>query len=146
MHEAGIHRNATPPYSLPRRRIVKHFVESMPIRTSSLRSLGAYVNVFAIEAFMDDLAAACGASPLEFRLRHLVDPRARAVIRAAADEAGWLGAPTNTFGHGTGVGFARYKNKAGYEGVVGFNRDAGPGASSTAASGPASRGRSWKHG
>lgn len=117
-HEAGIHRNATPAYSLPRRRIVKHFVKSMPVRTSSLRSLGAYLNVFAIEAFMDELAAACRASPLEFRLRHLDDPRARAVLQAAADAAGWSGAPTSEFGHGTGAGFARYKNKAGYAAVV----------------------------
>ena len=116
--EAGMHRNATPLYSLPRRRIVKHFVESMPIRTSSLRSLGAYVNVFAIESFMDELAAVCGASPLEFRLRHLDDPRARAVVRSAADAAGWSGAPGGEFGRGTGIGFARYKNKAGYAAVV----------------------------
>jgi CO/xanthine dehydrogenase Mo-binding subunit len=117
-HEAGIHRNATPAYSLPRRRIVKHFVESMPLRTSSLRSLGAYLNVFAIEAFMDELAAACGASPLEFRLRHLDDPRARAVLQAAADAAGWSGAPTAEFGRGTGIAWGRYKNKAGYAAVL----------------------------
>ena len=89
--EAGIHRNATPIYELPRQRIVKHFVAAMPLRTSSLRSLGAYANVFAIESFMDELAALRGASPLQFRLMHLLDARAGAVLQAAADAAAWSG-------------------------------------------------------
>src|SRR5262249_46899212 len=57
MHEGGIHRNATPPYRIPRTRIVKHFVDGAPLRTSSLRSLGAHLNVFANESAMDELAA-----------------------------------------------------------------------------------------
>ena len=61
----------------------------MPIRTSALRTLGAFANVFAIESFMDELAAERGEDPLAFRLRHLKDPRARAVIEAAAARAGW---------------------------------------------------------
>jgi nicotinate dehydrogenase subunit B len=116
--EVGAHRNALPIYELPRRRVVSHFVEAMPIRTSSLRSLGAYLNVFAIESFMDELADACRASRLEFRLRHLRDPRARAVLEAAAARSGWSGERSAEFGHGTGVGFARYKNAAGYAAVV----------------------------
>jgi len=55
----------------------------MPLRVSALRTLGAYMNIFAIESFMDELAAAARADPAEFRLRHLSDPRARAVIEAA---------------------------------------------------------------
>jgi CO/xanthine dehydrogenase Mo-binding subunit len=118
LHEVGIHRNATPLYALPQMRIVKHFVEPTPIRTSSLRSLGAWMNVFAIESFMDELAAACGATPVEFRLRHLVDPRARAVVEAAVDAAGWSGVRSGVFGRGKGIGFARYKNQEGYAAVV----------------------------
>ena len=48
----------------------------MPLRSSSLRSLGAYGNVFAIESFMDECAAAADSDPIAFRLNHLKDPRA----------------------------------------------------------------------
>ena len=116
--EAGIHRNATPIYELPRQRIVKHFVAAMPLRTSSLRSLGAYANVFAIESFMDELAALRGASPLKFRLMHLLDARAGAVLQAAADAAAWSGERSADFGRGTGLALARYKGSAAYAAVV----------------------------
>ena len=61
----------------------------MPIRVSALRSLGAHMNVFSIESFMDELALATQADPVEFRLRHLDDPRAREVVTAAAEGFGW---------------------------------------------------------
>jgi nicotinate dehydrogenase subunit B len=56
----GDYRNADPLYDLPQRRIVTHFVPDSPLRTSSLRGLGAFANVFAIESFMDELAQAAG--------------------------------------------------------------------------------------
>ena len=87
----GSTRNAVPGYDIPDRLIVRHRLLTMPIRTSSLRSLGAFLNVFAIESFMDELAAAAGADPLEFRLAHLTDPRARRVIEQAAQMSGWDG-------------------------------------------------------
>jgi CO/xanthine dehydrogenase Mo-binding subunit len=85
----GIHRNADPLYDFPERRVVKHLVADLPLRTSALRSLGAYGNVFAGESFMDELAQASGADPLAFRLAHLTDPRGRAVLGAAAAKANW---------------------------------------------------------
>jgi nicotinate dehydrogenase subunit B len=109
----GIHRNADPLYAFPRRRIVKHFVPNSPLRTSTLRGLGSYANVFAIESFMDELAHAAGIDPVEFRLRHLADERARAVIEAAAGRAG-----SRPEGRGRGIAFARYKNRQGYVAVV----------------------------
>jgi len=109
----GIHRNADPLYTFPRRRIVKHFVPNSPLRTSTLRGLGSYANVFAIESFMDELAHAAGIDPVEYRLRHLTDERARAVIEAAAGRAG-----SRLEGRGRGIGFARYKNRQGYVAVV----------------------------
>jgi CO/xanthine dehydrogenase Mo-binding subunit len=116
--EVGIHRNATPIYRIPRQRIVKHFVSAMPLRSSSLRSLGAYANVFAIESFIDELATAAGVSPLEQRRRHLDDERARAVLEAVAEAAAWAGARSHDPGAGTGVALARYKNSAAYAAVI----------------------------
>jgi nicotinate dehydrogenase subunit B len=85
----------------------------MPIRTSSLRSLGAFLNVFAIESFMDELAACAGADPVDFRLAHLTDPRAVQVIEEVAAMSGWAGRP-RAEGTGYGLGYARYKGLAGY--------------------------------
>src|SRR5437867_5341708 len=57
-------RNAVPLYDFPSQRVVNHYVREMPVRTSALRSLGAYANEFAIESFMDELADAAGFAPL----------------------------------------------------------------------------------
>jgi CO/xanthine dehydrogenase Mo-binding subunit len=118
-YHVGIHRNADPLYAFPRRRIVKHFLPDSPLRVSALRGLGSYANVFAIESFMDELAQAAGADPLEFRLRNLVDERARAVLEAAAEKAGW-GSDQRTRGddRGHGIAFARYKNRQSYVAVI----------------------------
>ena len=106
-------RNAIPMYDFPNQRVVNHYVREMPVRTSALRSLGAYANVFAIESFMDELAQAAGIDPITFRLRHLKDPRGRAVIEAAARRADW-GRWKPSEGRGHGIGFARYKNLGAY--------------------------------
>ena len=82
-------RNAVPLYDFPSQKVLLHYVTDMPVRTSALRGLGAYANVFALESFMDEMAAAAGADPVEFRLRHMKDPRARAVIETCAQKAGW---------------------------------------------------------
>ena len=114
----GSHRNAIPLYDFARQRVTNHLIMASPLRTSALRSLGAHVNVFAIESFMDELARAAGADPVEFRLRHLKDPRARAVIEAAAHESGWHGGDAARAHRGRGMGFARYKNLGCYVAVV----------------------------
>jgi CO/xanthine dehydrogenase Mo-binding subunit len=98
--------------------VVHHFVQDMPIRVSALRTLGAYANVFALESFMDELAAAAGADPIAFRLAHLKDPRARAVIEAVAKKAQWKDGEKGDGRRGRGVGFAKYKNLACYVAVV----------------------------
>ena len=110
----GSTRNAVPGYDIPDRVIVRHRLLSMPVRTSSLRSLGAFLNVFAIESFMDELAAAAGADPVEFRLAHLTDLRAWRVIEQAARMSGWAGRAGQRDGAGLGLGYARYKGSAGY--------------------------------
>jgi CO/xanthine dehydrogenase Mo-binding subunit len=113
----GSERNATPLYDFPAWRIANHRLLTMPIRTSSLRTLGAFANVFAIESFMDELAAERGEDPVAFRLRHLADPRARAVIEAAAKRAGWS-QWTKRDGAGHGIAFSRYKLVGAYCAVV----------------------------
>ena len=92
-------RNAVPLYAFPSLRVVHHFLPDMPLRVSALRALGAYLNVFALEGFMDELAQAAGADPVEFRLEHLEDPRARAVVQLAAKRFGWAN-PQPTPGRG----------------------------------------------
>lgn len=81
-----------------------------------MRALGAYLNVFAIESFMDELAEAAGADPVEFRLAHLGDPRAREVLERAARAGGWHDPLPDAVGRG--LGFARYKDKGAWCAVV----------------------------
>jgi nicotinate dehydrogenase subunit B len=113
MPEGGGDRNSIPFYKFPSARVVYHFLPTMPVRVSALRSLGAYMNVFAIESFMDELAGTAGEDPVAFRLKHLDDPRARDVVSKAADEFGWQQDGAQQ-GRGRGFAFARYKNLAAY--------------------------------
>ena len=110
--EGGGDRNAIPLYKFPAR-VTHHFIPEMPLRVSALRALGGYMNVFSIESFVDELAAAAKADPVEFRLRHLDDPRGGDVIRLAAERFGWE-AYQKQNGRGRGFAFARYKNLAAY--------------------------------
>jgi CO/xanthine dehydrogenase Mo-binding subunit len=112
----GSMRNALPGYDVPRRRITGHRLTASPIRSSAMRALGAYLNVFAIESFMDEAAELAGRDPLAFRLDHLSDPRGRRVLCTAAEAAGW-GQPAPE-GSGRGIGYARYKGRSGYCAVV----------------------------
>jgi nicotinate dehydrogenase subunit B len=112
----GSTRNAVPIYAVGRRCIRGHRVLVNPVRSSALRSLGAHLNVFAIESFMDELASVSGRDPLEFRLAHLDDARARAVLTTACEAAGW-GRPLPE-GTGRGLAVARYKGRGAYCAVV----------------------------
>jgi nicotinate dehydrogenase subunit B len=112
--QGGGDRNAIALYKFPSARVVHHFLPSMPLRVSALRALGAYMNVFSIESFMDELAQASGSDPVEFRLKHLADARGRAVVTAAAERFGWSPSIRLPPGRGRGFAFARYKNLAAY--------------------------------
>jgi nicotinate dehydrogenase subunit B len=113
----GAERNAVPLYDFASMRVECHRLLTMPIRTSALRTLGAFANIFAIESFMDELAAERGEDPLAFRLRYLKEPRARAVLEAAAKRAGWS-TWRKREGAGHGIAFGRYKNFGAYCAVV----------------------------
>jgi CO/xanthine dehydrogenase Mo-binding subunit len=112
----GADRNALPLYNFPSWQIEYHRLLTMPIRSSSLRSLGAHCNVFAIESFLDEIATEGGEDPVAFRLRQLADERAKDVIRAVAGHVNWK--PPRRPGFGHGIGFARYKNTGAYCAVV----------------------------
>src|SRR5262249_2966996 len=114
----GMSRNAVALYDFPRHRVVTHRVDELPLRASSMRSLGAYANIFAIESFMAELAHAAGRDPVEFRLAHMKNPRARAVIELAASKAGWQPGAKSDGTWGRGIGFAQYNNAYGYFAVV----------------------------
>src|SRR3954462_3040892 len=107
----GAQRNAIPGYEFPDLLVMHHYVREAPVAGSSLRSVGAFGNVFGIESFMDELAQAAKADPVEFRLRHLKDPRGRAVLEEAARHSGSF---SKREGRGRGIAYARYKNIGAY--------------------------------
>jgi CO/xanthine dehydrogenase Mo-binding subunit len=107
----GADRNAVPAYAVPNLKVINHRLTVMPLRTSAMRALGAYANVFAIESFVDEIARRRGEDPLAFRRRHIDDPRALAVLDAAVQRSDWWGRRAEepeAVGHG--LAWARYKN------------------------------------
>lgn len=111
---SGGYRNADLYYSVPNQTIVANFFNG-PLRTSNLRSLGAYANIFAVESFMDELADKAKIEPFAFRLMHLEDSRAREVLTKLQSKVNPLPKEKNT---GIGIAFSRYKNTAAYSAVA----------------------------
>jgi nicotinate dehydrogenase subunit B len=114
----GGDRNAIPTYALPNTNIVYHYIPEMPLRVSALRSLGGYMNVFAVESFMDELALAAKTDPVAFRLKHLQDQRSRDVVQLAAEKFGWSNGKSLPPGHGQGFGFVVYETIKAFCAVV----------------------------
>jgi CO/xanthine dehydrogenase Mo-binding subunit len=114
----GADRNSVPYYTIPNKRSAKRLVHDLPYRTSSMRALGGFANVYAIETLMDEIAHNLGEDPAAFRLRHLDDPRAAAVIETAMATANDIVDSNRGEGSGWGLGFARYKNTASYCAIV----------------------------
>jgi nicotinate dehydrogenase subunit B len=114
----GATRNGEPLYDIAAKRILHHLVTETPVRTSALRSLGAMPNVFALECCIDELAERAGQDPVQYRLSITADKRARAVIEKVAAMAHWNPKEQGGAGHGRGIAFARYKNRAAYSAVV----------------------------
>uniref|UniRef100_UPI003593C63C xanthine dehydrogenase family protein molybdopterin-binding subunit n=1 Tax=Aquiflexum sp. TaxID=1872584 RepID=UPI003593C63C len=112
----GSYRNATPLYNIPDKRL-QLFNYDGPLRTSALRGLGAYGNIFALESFMDELASEAGMDPIDFRIKNLNDDRAIAVLQILASKTRWDSKQKNP-GKGYGVAFSKYKNSASYFSVL----------------------------
>ncbi len=118
---SGAERNANHTYNFKNTRVMVHWLSSSPLRASALRGLGSPQNTFANESFMDELAFATGADPVEFRLRHLSDTRARAVLEAVAKRADWSNhkSPQGaSLKSGHGVAFVQYDRTEAYVAAV----------------------------
>jgi nicotinate dehydrogenase subunit B len=128
MPEGDGQRNSNPLYDLPNMHVVYHFVPEMPVRVSAMRSLGAHLNIFALESMMDELARAAEVDPLQFRLNHMKDARARVVMETLGSKFDWSRRQKGDGRRGSGMAFARYKNLGAYCAVamqVDVNRDTG---------------------
>jgi CO/xanthine dehydrogenase Mo-binding subunit len=115
---AGGARNSEPTYVLAHRKILLHSLPDLPFRTSALRTLGGYANVFAAESFVDELADAVQVDPVGFRSQNLSDSRARRAIETVARLARWDPDAARGDGRAAGIAFCRYKTTAAYVAVV----------------------------
>ena len=100
---------ASTPCTVPNRHVWNTLSES-PLAQGPYRSLAANANNFARECAMDELARRAGIDALEFRRRHLDDPRLRAVLDRASELADWSG---RVRGPGRGFGLALGREKGG---------------------------------
>jgi nicotinate dehydrogenase subunit B len=108
---SGAVLNAVPPYDIEASRVIEHFIQRPPVRTSSFRGLGGPPNEFASESFVDELAEATGADPLAYRLSMLKDDRARHVLTRAAVLANWEKRGPRGQGKGLGLAFCIHRNR-----------------------------------
>ena len=111
-------RNGTPLYDIAAKRILHHLADATPVRTSSLRGLGALPNVYAMECFIDELAERAGVDPVAYRLSFLTDPRARHLIDIVAARSDFANRGPVGTGRGIGLAWSRYKNRAAYAAVA----------------------------
>lgn len=119
---AGADRNAKHSYQFANKRVRLGLMDSSVLRASALRGLGSPQNTFANESFVDELAAAAGADPIAFRIRHLKDPRAIAVLEEVAKLSRWDTRPSPKRDRravtGRGVAFVQYDNISAYVALV----------------------------
>ena len=113
--------NLDPPYPVANLRVVSHHLKDTPLRLSNLRAPGKIANIFAVESFADELAAAAGMDPVAFRLRGLTDPRAIEVLKRASGMMDWQTRPSpNPYAAdgdvlvGRGMAYMRYKQAENY--------------------------------
>ena len=118
-------QNLDPPYAVPNLRVSSRLLKDTPLRLSNLRAPNKIGNVFGLESFIDELAAAAKIDPLVFRRRGLTDVRALAVLDRAAEMIGWQPRPspalhsrTDAVLTGRGMAYIRYKQAENYVAVA----------------------------
>jgi CO/xanthine dehydrogenase Mo-binding subunit len=115
-----ISQNGDPPYSADNVQVIAHWLKDAPLRPAPIRAPGKPANSFAVESFVDELAAAVGLDPVEFRLRALEDRRAIEVIKRTAAMMKWQSRPSPTGGaratvaRGRGIAYVHYKHNETY--------------------------------
>ncbi len=124
-YTGNLQKNADVLYQFPNIQTEVHRLADTAFRTSHLRTPGRMQNTFANEAFFDEMAAAAGADPLQWRLTYLKEPRARAVLEDVARLAKWQSraspAKAKTVGdlaRGRGVSFVKYNNDSTFVALV----------------------------
>jgi CO/xanthine dehydrogenase Mo-binding subunit len=119
----GIQQDSAIPYAVPNIRTILHRLEHTPFRPSWIRSPGRMQNSFANESFLDEMAAAAGRDPLEFRRSLLSDPRGLEVLERLEHLAEWQkrtgpAAQSGDIARGTGISYIKYELVRTYVGVV----------------------------
>jgi CO/xanthine dehydrogenase Mo-binding subunit len=115
--------NTALPYTLPNVRTVAHRLETTPFKPSWIRTPGRLQNTFANESFLDELAAAAGVDPLEYRLRYLKDPRGIELLERLAKLSKWeksapKPAASGDIVTGRGISYVKYELVRTYVGAV----------------------------
>jgi CO/xanthine dehydrogenase Mo-binding subunit len=119
----NIHQALAIPYAVPNIKATAHWLTDTPFRPSWIRTPGRMQNTYANECFMDELAAAAGADPLEFRIRHLKDARGLEALERLRKLASWTPRtrPTGGAGEvakGRGASYVKYELVRTYVAVV----------------------------
>jgi len=119
-----VSQNGAPPYAANAVKVSAHWLGPAPLRPSNIRAPGKVANCFAVESFVDELAAKATTDPLAFRLRDLADPRGVEVLRRMAQLAGWQARPSpaatgrGKTASGRGMAYIHYKNSETYVAIA----------------------------
>ena len=117
-----IQQNGDPSYSVPNVDVLVHWLKDTPLRPSNIRAPGKVANTFAVESFIDELAAVSGIDPVAFRLAMLDDPRGIEVLTRAAKMLDWQARPSPNdaskpdaaLAEGRGIAYVHYKHRENY--------------------------------